>query len=359
MTNPVAISVIIPCYNAEAFIKKCLESLFNQSFKENFEIIVVDDASNDKTAEIVKSYNKSNIKFFFLKENSGPATARNLGLQNATGEYVFFLDVDDTISHNIFSSLYYTAKEKKFDMVFCDKKLIENSENQRNNKFYYLSDKIFNKSEIINELFERFTNPFSYSGIFLHYGKLIKRSLLIKNNIFFEEKLRYLEDEVFGWDTLAFSNNIAYIRKQLYSYYINPKANTARSDAFNKGYPISNFFIIKDHVKKSLLIKGVNKESAEKFSNHAFAYFIINSLISYSMSIMLKKIDKKIGETKIKIFIKEIVSNPEIIKAFRQYSPSKNESKWIPKAIITKWIFIIQLACNQRCRTILRKSRNN
>ena len=68
-------------------------------------------------------------------------------------------------------------------MVFCDKKLIENSKNQRKNKFYYPSDKVFSKSQITNELLKRFTNPSAYSGIFLHYGKLIKRSLLIKNKM--------------------------------------------------------------------------------------------------------------------------------------------------------------------------------
>lgn len=359
MSNQITISVIIPCYNAEKYIQNCLELLLQQNFEKNLEIIIVDDASNDKTIDILKNYQNKNIKSFFLKKNSGPATARNIGLKEATGEYVFFLDVDDRISTNIFSSLYAVAKLKNFDMVFCDKKLIENSKNQRDNIFYYSSDKEFNKLEIIDELFDRFTNPFSYSGIFLHYGKLIKRSLLIDNNIFFEEKLRYLEDEVFGWDTLAFANNVAYIRKQHYTYYVNPKANTARSDAFNKGYPITNFYIIKKHIKDSLLTKGINLEKAEKLSNHAFAYFIINSLVSYNMSIMLEKMNTKTGRINLKNFIKEITLNPEIVETFRKYSPSKNESKWIPKAIVTKSILLIQFACNQRCKAILNKSRNS
>ena len=242
MTNQVAISVIIPCYNAEKYIENCLEALKNQNFKENFEIIVVDDGSEDRTAEIIKTFNLKNLRFFFLKNNSGPAAARNFGLEKATGKYVFFLDVDDKISNEIFENLYHLANKKDLDMVFCDKQLIEESKNQRENIFYYSSDRLFNESQITEELLRRFINPFSYSGIFLHYGKIIKRSLLTDNKILFLEKLRYLEDEVFGWDTLAHTKSVAYIRKQLYLYYINPKASTARSDAFIRGFPVSNFF---------------------------------------------------------------------------------------------------------------------
>lgn len=359
MTDPYAISVIVPCYNSESFIKKCISLLINQNFTKNFEIIIVDDASSDNTVEIIKSYNLNNINLYLLENNSGPAAARNVGLKKANGEYVFFLDVDDSISNNILSNLYRIAKDKSCDMVFCDKKLIENSKNQRENMFYYSSSRFFNKSEITNELLNRFTNPFSYSGIFMHYGKLIKRSMLINNNIFFEEKLRYLEDEVFGWDTLAFANNVAYIREQLYSYHVNPKANTARSDAFNKGYPISNFQIVKKQIKNSLIQKGLKAETAEQTSNHAFVYFIINSLVSYSMSIMLKKINVNEGKKTLKNFIKELLSESKIIKAVKNYSPSKHESRWIPRAIISKSSFLVELACNQRCRAIFNKNRKN
>lgn len=357
MSNQEAISVIIPCYNAELHIKDCLESLLSQNFKRNFEIIIIDDASKDKTVEIIKTFKFPNIKFYFLKENSGPAAARNLGLIKAKGEYVLFLDVDDKISFKMLDKLYNLAIQKSYDMVFCDKQLIENSENQRKNKFYYPADRDFNKSEITNELLKRFSDPFEYSGIFLHYGKLIKRSLLINNKIFFVEKLRYLEDEIFGWDTLSFTKNVAYLKEQLYSYYIYPKSNTARSDAFNKGFPISNFFIIKNHIKKSLILRGLDEDICEKHSNHAFTYFIINSLVSYSMSIMLEKINVLNGKKILKKFIKELIASKEILNAARQYRPSEKESKWIPKAILTKSIFLIEFACNIRCKEILRKSR--
>jgi glycosyltransferase involved in cell wall biosynthesis len=357
MINKVAISVIIPCYNAELYIKDCLKSLLGQNIKNFFEIIVIDDASKDKTVEIIKKFKLSKIKFFSLKKNSGPAAARNLGLQKAKGEYVFYLDVDDKISKKILKELYNLAIQKNFDMVFCDKKLIENYKNQRENQFYYPQNKIFSKLQITNELLERFTNPSDYSGIFLHYGKLIKRSLLIKNKILFVEKLRYLEDEIFGWDTLGNTNSVAYLKKQLYSYYVHPKISTARSDAFNKGFPISNFFIIKDHIKKSLMGRDLKNEICEKYSNHAFTYFIVNSLVSYSMSLMFKKIKNSNGNKIFENFIKKLITNEKIMYSFRQYKPSKQESKWIPKAILTKSILLTKLACKLRCKQIVKKQK--
>ena len=354
MLNKVAISVIIPCYNAELYINDCLKSLLDQNFKKNFEIIVIDDASEDSTIEIIKKFKLSKIKLFSLKKNAGPSAARNLGLKKAKGEYVFYLDVDDKISKKILKELYNLAIQKNFDMVFCDKKLIENYKNQRKNKFYYPHDKFFNKSQITNELLKRFTNPSEYSGIFLHYGKLIKRSLLIKNKIFFIEKLRYLEDEIFGWDTLGLTSNVAYLKKQLYSYYVHPKVSTARSDAFIKGFPISNFFIVKNHIKKSLIARNIKYDICEKYSKHAFIYFIVNSLVSYSLSLTLKKIRNNDGNKIFENFIKRLINNKKIMDGFRQYKPSKQESKWIPKAILTKSILLTKFACNIRSKNILK-----
>ena len=106
-----------------------------------------------------------------------------------------------------------------------------------------------------------------------------------------------------------------------------------------------------------MILRGLDEDICEKHSNHAFTYFIINSLVSYSMSIMLEKINVLNGKKILKKFIKELIASKEILNAARQYRPSEKESKWIPKAILTKSIFLIEFACNIRCKEILRKSR--
>ncbi|MAY90783.1 MAG: hypothetical protein CMN00_06360 [Rickettsiales bacterium] len=90
MSENVCISVIVPFYNSEKYIDSCLQCLLKQDLTKPIEIILIDDASTDKSLKILKKYDFLNIKLYNLKKNSGPATARNLGLKNANGDFVFF-----------------------------------------------------------------------------------------------------------------------------------------------------------------------------------------------------------------------------------------------------------------------------
>ena len=86
-------------------------------------------------------------------------------------------------------------------------------------------------------------------------GRLIKRSIITQNNLSFEEGLRYLEDEVFAWDILAHCKKAKYIRKQLYSYYVHPNVSTAVSDAFDRGFSVSYFKLVKSHSTNDLYLR--------------------------------------------------------------------------------------------------------
>ena len=120
MKEQISISVIIPIYNGEAFIKKCLDALLMQKDIKNYEIIIANDASTDNSLNLIKSYKLNNLKIFSLPFNSGPSAARNLGLKNSVGEYVYFFDVDDSIDVNALSVLYQAAKNNDCDYVFSD-----------------------------------------------------------------------------------------------------------------------------------------------------------------------------------------------------------------------------------------------
>lgn len=115
------VSVIIPAYNTEKYMEKCLDSLMNQTLKE-IEIIVVDDGSTDNTLAALKKYQEKcpdKLKVFH-KENGGQASARNLGLQYAEGEYIGFVDSDDWVSLHMYETLYNKAKEDNADIVICN-----------------------------------------------------------------------------------------------------------------------------------------------------------------------------------------------------------------------------------------------
>ena len=359
MPEEICISVIVPFYNSQNHIDNCLDALQRQSFKKAYEIIMVDDGSTDRTVEKIKGRNNPLIKIFQLKENKGPATARNLGIKNSSGKYIFFLDADDTVSFDILTKLYDEVLDYQHDIVFCDKKWIENSQNQRTNIFLYLENRNLYEKEIKNEMEKRFRDPISNVGIFGLTGRLIKRSIITKNEIFFDEKLRYLEDETFSWRILSKIKSIKYLKLQLYHYNVNPNINSALSQGFSKGYPISNFKIARDYVKESLANIGFDQKSIENLSNQAFIFFIISALVSFSKSIALGKIEKSTGIEIRSEFINKIINDKEILTSVKHYKRSKLESFLIPLAIKLKSRILLKYACTKRANQILSFRRKN
>lgn len=357
MSKQFCVSVIVPFYNAESHIKKCLDVLLNQDFIEPFEIIMVDDASTDNSQNIIKMQNSPLLKLCSLPSNAGPSAARNVGLKNAKGEYVFFLDVDDVISTSTLKILYNHAKENDFDLVFSDKKRIENSQNRRENIFVYPADKTFSNSDITEAIKQRISNPLHTEGVVGLHAKLIKRSIIIQNNLSFEEKLKFLEDEVFMFDVLAFTRSMKYVRKQLYTYNINSNRNvkSARTESFVRPFPISYFKLMKDHAENSFRQRGFSDEESEKLGDQAFIYWIIFTLVLRSLSIAKGKMNLEEGIKYRKKLIDDLTTNSDISKSIRNYSPSREESRWIPRALAWRSSKLLKFMLDRRVKEILRR----
>jgi len=354
------ISVIIPIYNGEIFIKKCLDILLMQKNIQNYEIIIADDASNDNSMDIIKSYNLSNLKIFSLPSNSGPSAARNLGLKKSVGEYVYFFDVDDSIDVNALTILYETAKSHDCDYVFSDFKKFEGQDNQREGVYNYPNDTLFKDKEIIQAMKRELHDAsLGHLGLFGCNGRLIKRSLLIKNKIFFNEKLRWMEDKTFAWNVLSFVREARYIHKQLYSHHIHPKVKTNVIESFIRGSSLLNVKLILDQVQKSFKTRLVPEIEIIKLRQQGLIFFAIQSLVTVSNSIFLKKIDKSTGKKIRRNLIKSIFEDSEISQSIKNYSCSKSESPWIPKAISLKSTLLLEIACDFRARDIAVKRRRN
>ena len=114
------VSVIVPVYNVEKYIKKCLESLVNQTLRD-IEIIVVNDGSQDKSKEIIAEYVRKYPNIVYVeKENGGLSDARNYGMKYAKGDYIAFVDSDDYVDTTMYEKMYNKAVEEKADYVECD-----------------------------------------------------------------------------------------------------------------------------------------------------------------------------------------------------------------------------------------------
>jgi glycosyltransferase involved in cell wall biosynthesis len=318
MSDKICVSVIVPFFNAEKHIKRCIYNLQNQTFKKSFEIIMVNDGSTDRSLKIINKLNYRRIKLYNLKKNYGPANARNIGIKKARGKYIYFLDVDDQIDKESLDILFNYTKDGKFDLVFSDRKWIEHKKNIRLNKFAYKKNLTFNEKKIKKVMESRFFNPLDNVGFYNLTGRLIKSIIIKKNKISFEKKLRYLEDEAFTWDVLGHIKNAVYVKKQLYSYHINPNISTTLSSNLNKNYPLSNFKLVKEHITKSLKNKKFIRKNIDKISSQGFIYLIISAIISYSRSILLKKVSAHFGNLRLITFLKTILNDEDINREIKK-----------------------------------------
>ena len=198
------ISIIVPVYNVEEYIDRCLASLVNQSL-EDVEIIVVNDGSPDNSQSIIDKYVKKNPKKIksFIQENGGQGSARNFGLQQATGEYIAYVDSDDWIESNMLLEMYEKASSENLDIVICG------SYNVKGNDKIVELDNIFFSDNQKNAFFGRMAV----------WNKIYRRSLLIDNQLKFRSKVWY-EDVDFTLRAVANATKIGYINKPLYNYLI-------------------------------------------------------------------------------------------------------------------------------------------
>ena len=176
------ISIIVPVYNAEKYLEKCLDSLKKQTKKE-IEWIIINDGSTDHSEEIIKKVKDKRLKYFKNK-NQGIGKTRNFGIEKATGEYIMFLDSDDTLAKDAVEKMYEKVKNEDLDVAICD--------------FYkeYDNGQI---EEIRTPDFESASlkeNPDIITEYLCPWAKIYRRSLIEKNKIRFPENLKY-EDAPF------------------------------------------------------------------------------------------------------------------------------------------------------------------
>ena len=204
-------SIIIPVYNADKYIEKCIESIISQD-RNKFEIIVVDDGSTDNTGIICDKYSNkySNIKVFHT-ENKGVSRARNLGLSEAIGDYILFVDADDWVTSDYIDVI---SKEiEGVDLLFfsnnrvIDEKIIKQS---------YGDAYAENRAETEELILNIKKQKYEYFGF--TWNKCFSRNIISKNNILFVNDLSVREDEVFTNIYCSYVNSIKFIKKILYNY---------------------------------------------------------------------------------------------------------------------------------------------
>lgn len=249
------VSVIIPVYNAENCIYKCLENCKNQTF-DDFEVIFVDDCSKDNTAKIIVAETKNNpkIKLFKLEQNLRQGYARNIGLKHAQGDYIMFFDVDDDYAPDFIEKMYAKITQDKADITACNFLIIneKTGEIEQNHDFAMFSD--FPK-----ELHDGFcyTDVPSVMDLFNKsntiWDKIYSRKFLEENNIDFPTNLFNKEDDVFALRTLFSAKKITVLNETLYFYKVDPEKYNSKF----KKEAIYDCFLMFDIIKNDLQKIGI------------------------------------------------------------------------------------------------------
>ena len=247
------ISIILPIYNVEQYLRQCLDSIVQQTLKD-IEIICVDDCSTDDSLKILEEYEAKDNRFIIIKQkkNQGQGVARNIGIEHANGEYIGFVDPDDWIDATMYEKMYANAKGQDTDITICDFiRFFENLNKYGASDFLRKINERYRVTVIKKPQNEVLDKQFYMETILVlpmaSWHKIYKKDLLKKYNIKFSHK-RYLEDVKFNLYAFLYASNISYINENLYYYRVRQnsimrqKVNLVPQafEEFNEVYDILN-----------------------------------------------------------------------------------------------------------------------
>lgn len=264
------VSVIIPCHNSELTLKKCIESVINQTLGfENIELILYDNASSDSTRKIIQSYsnNFENIIMHYSDIDSGfPGTGRNKGIEVATSEYIMFMDSDDEYDLQMCEKLYNVIINEKADLVCCEAISIDKIGETKMKTSY--ESKLDKKGQII--IYDDDIIQFRNISV---WNKIFKKEIIHKNNLKFLENT-YADDFAFSVSYFLKSKKMIYL-KDYYGYRWNVHSDSLSHDVKKKD--ISDLIIGYSYVYETL-----KNENKEQFVNNVFKDHIMVLLIQCS-----------------------------------------------------------------------------
>lgn len=267
------VSVIIPIYNKEKYIQKCIDSLIAQNY-DNLEIVAVNDGSSDGSVNVLNRYG-DRIKLINV-ENGGAARARNIGLSNATGDLIFFLDPDDYYEKNTINDIVNFRRETDADIVrFGYKIFLPNGDIKYPNSPFPKNRKI-EKNEFKKEIYPHFVNSIALNSVcFVMY----KKSCI--DGLKFKENMKTAEDAVFNLEAFTNAQSAACLDFMYYCYVKNSESLTEKGLSIGAKY--RNNFLYSKEILRHLKIWGMNS-----------VYWRIRTYIR-PVIITLDKIFRKLG----------------------------------------------------------------
>ena len=279
------VSIIVPIYNSQNTLEKCIKSLINQTYR-NIEIILVNDGSKDNSIKIINDFLKQDNRIILInQENNGVSASRNIGIRVANGEFIAFVDSDDYVDEifiektiEIFNKTSCDVVRNNFRKVYEDGKIMEDKLN---------CEEFFNKKQEISKIKDKLIkniitgNIQSYSWLLM-----IKKDLITKNELYFDEEVAFMEDLIYFLNLINKIESIYFIKDPHYYYYQNNKSVTKNSSNYIKN--MDNLLIAYKKIEK-IFTKEYNNEEYIRIANMIY----INGEISYLKSLVVNNKEYK------------------------------------------------------------------
>lgn len=300
------ISVIIPVYQAEEYLDKCINSVINQEYVD-LEILLIDDGSRDSSPNICDEYAKKDNRIkVYHKNNTGVSDTRNFGLNKASGDYITFLDSDDYIEPCMYSRMMDIALKYECDVVMCDcikengEKSIPYSHNIRSG--------FYNKAELEDEYYDHILimENIEYPATISNWLLLFKRKLSTHKPLpRYVSGVRYSEDLLFGAELMMAAGSFYYLKGEYYHHYVmNPNSATHKfvPDKWN------DYLVLYERAKK---LFDINKERYLLQTNKLLLFFVYNAVGDILHANDYNKMQKMIEA-------KKILNSKQVREMFKQ-----------------------------------------
>lgn len=324
--NP-RVSIIVPIYNVEKYLSRCLESLINQSLL-NIEVIAVNDGSTDQSIEILKQYAMGDKRILIIdKQNGGVSSARNEGLKVAKGEYIGFVDPDDWIDLKMYETMYKVAKKDHAEVVMCTY-IREFRSHSKEKKFNHLPCKVNNRGDEVKKILRRLIGPINdeianpelldaWGSV---WSKIYRADIIKKNDIHFVDLLEIgtNEDSLFNIQVFNHVNSFVFINKPYYHYW---RENSTSVTSKYKPKLINQWFNLYQKIESIIKEKNLTNE---------FYIALNNRICLNTLGLGLNTISRANPSSilmKIKI-IHSILNDDRIKRSFKQLKLSQFPIVW-------------------------------
>ena len=313
------ISIIVPIYNAEEHLDRCVKSILTQTV-EDLELLLVDDGSNDNSLNICKEYEKKDQRVRVVhQENAGVSAARNHGIELAEGKYIGFVDSDDWIEPVMYERLLKEAKKTNADVIMCDATTVySNGRTQVDTITQLSTNQILKKSDFMPSLLLEMAGS---AWRCIYKNNRYNDKLMQSESLHFPLGVKFSEDRIFNIYAFGYANKICYIKESYYNRYMNEKSAVHR---FHEDY-FEAYKKAAEEIEKAIDLAW---NAEEKYKTAYLQQFISGSLMAicnyyYKTSTLDKNLRKKA--------VKKVCQDKKLHEAIQKVKIANPQTRWKKK----------------------------